>query len=303
VFPARTASKKEPMASNDLPGGTYRVADLELTRVGYGAMQLAGPGVFGPPKDRDAAIAVLRTAVDLGINHIDTADFYGPHVTNDLIREALAPYPSDLHLVTKVGARRGDGGAWLHARRPAELREQVHDNLRHLGIDILDVVNLRVGGGEDGHSPEPGSIAEQFGALAELRQQGLIRHLGLSTVSVSQLAEVQSIAPVVCVQNFYNIARRDDDDFVDLTARQGVAYVPYFPLGGFTPLQSGTLEMVAKRLGATPMAIALAWLLQRSPNLLLIPGTSSVEHLRENVAGAGLQLSADVIAELDAIGG
>ncbi len=291
------------MASHDLPGGTYRVAGLELTRVGYGAMQLAGPGVFGPPKDRDAAIAVLRTAVDLGINHIDTADFYGPHVTNELIREALAPYPDDLHLVTKVGARRDGGGAWLHARTPAELREQVHDNLRHLGLDVLDVVNLRVGGGADGHSPEPGSVAEQFGALAELRQQGLIRYLGLSTVSADQLAEAQPIAPVVCVQNFYNIAHREDDELVELTARQGVAYVPYFPLGGFTPLQSGTLELVAKRLGTTPMAVALAWLLRRSPNMLLIPGTSSVEHLHENVAGAGLGLSADVIGELDTIGG
>jgi pyridoxine 4-dehydrogenase len=302
MFPDRIACKKEPMANYDLPGGRYRVADLELTRVGYGAMQLAGPGVFGPPADRDAAIAVLRTAVELGINHIDTADFYGPYVTNEIIRQALAPYPDDLHLVTKVGARRDDAGGWVPARTPADLREQVHDNLRHLGLDALDVVNLRVGGGQDGHSPEPGSIAEQFGALAELRQQGLIRHLGVSTVSAAQLAEAQSIAPVVCVQNFYNIARREDDDLVDLTARQGVAYVPYFPLGGFTPLQSGSLDVVAKQLGAEPMAVALAWLLQRSPNMLLIPGTSSVQHLRENVAGAGLALPADALAELDAIG-
>jgi pyridoxine 4-dehydrogenase len=288
------------MTSDNLPGGRYQVADLQLTRVGFGAMQLAGPGVFGPPRDHDAAIAVLRAAVDLGINHIDTADFYGPYVTNQLIREALAPYPDDLHIVTKVGARRDEQGGWPHARTPAELREQVHDNLRHLGLDVLDVVNLRVGGLEEA---EPGSIAEQFGALAELRQQGLIRHLGVSTVSADQVAEAQSIAPVVCVQNRYNIARRGDDALVDATARQGVAFVPYFPLGGFSPLQSDALQSVAGRLGATPMAVALAWLLHRSPNILLIPGTSSVAHLRENVAAAGLKLPDDAIAELDAIGG
>lgn len=288
------------MASHELAGGTYRVADLEFTRVGYGAMQLAGPGVFGPPRDRDEAIAVLRTAVDLGIRHIDTADFYGPHVTNELIREALAPYPPDLHIVTKVGARRDERGGWPHARTPAELRAQVHDNLRRLGVDALDVVNLRVGGVE---APEPGSIAEQFEALAQLRQQGLIRHLGLSTVTADQLAEAQLIAPVVCVQNLYNLARRGDDPLVDLTAEQGIAYVPYFPLGGFSPLQSDALERVAARLGATPMAVALAWLLRRSPNILLIPGTSSVAHLRENVAAATLALPPDAAAELDAIGG
>jgi pyridoxine 4-dehydrogenase len=287
------------MASNGLPGGSYRVADLDLTRVGYGAMQLAGPGVFGPPEDRDAAIAVLRAAVDLGIRHIDTADFYGPHVTNEIIREALAPYPDDLRIVTKVGARRDSRGGWPHARTPAELRAQVHDNLRHLGLDRLDIVNLRVGGVE---APEPGSIAAQFETLAELQQQGLIRHLGLSTVTAGQLAEAQSIAPVVCVQNLYNIARRGDDDLVDLTARQGIAFVPYFPLGGFSPLQSDALQAVANRLGATPMTVALAWLLQRSSNVLLIPGTSSVAHLRENVAGAALELPADTAAELDAIG-
>jgi pyridoxine 4-dehydrogenase len=277
---------------------TYLLGDLDVTRVGFGAMQLAGPGVFGPPKDRDAAIAVLRTAVELGINHIDTADFYGPYVTNELIREALWPYPENLHIVTKVGARRDAQGGWPHARTPAELREQVHDNLRHLGLDVLDVVNLRVGGFD---APEPGSIAEQFTALAELQQQGLIRHLGLSTVDADQLAEAQSIAPVVCVQNFYNIANRRDDSLVELTARQGIAYVPYFPLGGFSPLQSDELAVVAQQLGATPMGVSLAWLLQRSPNILLIPGTSSVAHLRENVAGAALTLAEDVVKELDAI--
>jgi pyridoxine 4-dehydrogenase len=271
-----------------------------VTRVGFGAMQLAGPGVFGPPKDRDAAIAVLRTAVELGINHIDTADFYGPYVTNELIREALWPYPENLHIVTKVGARRDAQGGWPHARTPAELREQVHDNLRHLGLDVLDVVNLRVGGFD---APEPGSIAEQFTALVELQEHGLIRHIGLSTVNAEQLAEAQAIAPVVCVQNFYNIANRGDDPLVELTARQGIAYVPYFPLGGFAPLQSETLRAVADRLGAAPLAVALAWLLRRSPNMLLIPGTSSVAHLRENVAGAGLDLPAEAVAELDAIGG
>jgi pyridoxine 4-dehydrogenase len=290
------------MINQILSGGRYRVGDLELTRVGYGAMQLAGPGVFGPPEDRDAAIAVLRTAVELGIRHIDTADFYGPHATNELIREALSPYPDDLRIVTKVGARRDEHGGWLHTRTPAELRTQVHDNLRTLGLDVLDVVNLRVGGGDDAHSPVPGSLAPQFEALAELREQGLIRHLGVSTVDADQLAEAQSIAPVVCVQNFYNIASRDDEKLVDLTAQQGVAYVPYFPLGGFTPLQSDALRAVADQLGATPMAVALAWLLQRSPNILLIPGTSSVAHLRENVAGAALHLPRDVVAQLDMIG-
>src|SRR3954470_3845278 len=283
-----------------LPGGTYHLGDLEVTRFGYGAMQLAGPHVFGPPVDRDEAVAVLREVVELGINHIDTSDYYGPHVTNEIIREALAPYPDDLHLVTKVGARRDEQGGWPPARTPAELREQVHDNLRRLGLDALDVVNLRVGGFD---APEPGSLAEQFEALAELRQQGLIRHLGVSTVNAEQFAEAQSIAPVVCVQNLYNLARRDDDALIDSLAAQGIAYVPYFPLGGFSPLQSDDLEAVAKRLDATPMAVALAWLLQRSPNVLLIPGTSSVAHLRENVAGAGLELPADALAELDAIGG
>ncbi|WP_433604756.1 aldo/keto reductase family oxidoreductase [Dactylosporangium sp. CA-139114] len=286
------------MTANTLPGGVYRTGDLDLTRFGYGAMQLAGPGVFGPPRDRAAAVAVLREAVGLGITHIDTADFYGPHVTNEIIREALHPYPAGLHIVTKVGARRDEQGGWPHARTPDELRAQVHDNLRNLGLEALDVVNLRVGGFD---APEPGSIAEQFGALAQLRERGLIRHLGLSTVSAEQLAEAQAIAPVVCVQNMYNIARRDDDALVDITAAQGIAYVPYFPLGGFSPLQSETLGAVAKRLGSTPLSVALAWLLRRSPNMLLIPGTSSVAHLRENVAGAALELPADALAELDAI--
>jgi len=288
------------MTTRTLPGGTYPVAGLEFTRIGYGAMQLAGPGVFGPPADRDAAIAVLRTAVDLGINHIDTSDYYGPYVTNEIIREALAPYPGDLHIVTKVGARRDSSGGWPHARTPAELRQQVHDNLKRLGLDALDVVNLRMGGYS---GPEPGSIAEQFGALAALRDQGLIRHLGVSTVTAEQLAEAQSIAPVACVQNMYNIARRHDDDLVDLTARQGIAFVPYFPLGGFEKLQSDALHAVADRLETTPLGVALAWLLRRSPNILLIPGTSSVAHLRENVAAAGTDLPDDALAELDAIGG
>jgi aryl-alcohol dehydrogenase-like predicted oxidoreductase len=275
------------------------VADLELTRIGYGAMQLAGPGVFGPPKDRVAAIAVLREAVELGITHIDTADFYGPHVTNEIIREALAPYPQHVHIVTKVGARRDENGGWPHARTPQELRAQVHDNLDHLGLDALDLVNLRVGAID---SAEPGSIAEQFETLADLQQQGLIRHLGVSNVTAEQVAEARSIAPIVSVQNHYNVAHRGDDELVDLTARDGIAFVPYFPLGGFTPLQSGALDSVAARLETTPMSVALAWLLQRSPNMLLIPGTSSVAHLHENVAGAALELPADAVAELDAIG-
>jgi len=275
--------------------------DLTVTRMGYGAMQLAGPGVFGPPKDRDAAIAVLREAIELGITHIDTSDFYGPFVTNQLIREALHPYPASLHIVTKVGSYRDVKGGWIHARSPKELHRAVHDNLINLGLDALDVVNLRVGGGSDGHSPVPGSIAEPFTALTQLQQEGLIKHLGISTATAEQVAEAQSIAPVVCVQNFYNVAHRDDDDLIDSLAAQGIAYVPYFPLGGFSPLQSDTLESVAARRGATPMAIALAWLLQRSPNILLIPGTSSVAHLRENVAGAALTLSEDDLTELNSI--
>jgi pyridoxine 4-dehydrogenase len=272
--------------------------DLTVNRMGYGAMQLAGPHVFGPPADRAAAVAVLREAIGLGINHIDTADFYGPHVTNQIIREALHPYPEELHIVTKVGAVRDAEGGWPRARSPRELREQVHDNLRNLGVDVLDVVNMRVGGFD---SPEPGSIAEPFGALAQMQQEGLIRHLGISTASAEQVAEAQSIAPVVCVQNMYNVANRADDALVDVLASQDIAYVPYFPLGGFTALQSGRLDSVAARLATTPLAVALAWLLHRSPNILLIPGTSSVEHLRENIAAADLHLPEDVLAEMEAL--
>jgi aryl-alcohol dehydrogenase-like predicted oxidoreductase len=280
-------------------GGTYAMAeDLVVTRMGYGAMQLAGPGVFGPPRDRDEALAVLREVVALGITHIDTSDFYGPYVTNELIREALYPYPDDLVIVTKVGARRDEVGNWHHARTPDEIRHAVRDNLDHLGLDALDVVNLRFGGFA---AAEPESLEEQFVALAEMQQQGLIRHLGVSTVSVEQIAEAQSIAPVVCVQNFYNVAHRVDDPMVDSLNEQGIGYVPYFPLGGFTPLQSDALSAVAARLGVTAMTVAIAWLLQRSPNILLIPGTSSRAHLRENVAGAELTLSASDVAQLDSI--
>jgi pyridoxine 4-dehydrogenase len=287
------------MATTTLPGGTFTLADdLTVTRMGYGAMQLAGPHVFGPPADRDAAVAVLREAVELGITHIDTSDFYGPHVTNEIIKQALHPYPDELHIVTKVGALRDAEGGWPKALAPEQLRQAVHDNLTHLGLDALDVVNLRVGGLD---SPEPGSIAEPFTALAQLQQEGLIKHLGLSTVSAEQIAEAQSIAPIVCVQNFYNIANRVDDDLIDSLASEGIAYVPYFPLGGFSPLQSDTLGSVATRLDATPMAVALAWLLQRSPNILLIPGTSSVAHLLENVSGAALTLSADDLTALNGI--
>ena len=280
---------------------TYPLADTTVSRMGYGAMQLAGPGVFGPPRDRSEAIAVLRTALELGVNHIDTADFYGPHITNQLIREALAPYRSDLVVVTKVGAVRGDDGAWIHARTPDQLRAQVHDNLRNLGVDALDVVNLRVGGGPDGHSPVPGSIAEPFGALAALRAEGLIKHLGVSVVDAAQVAEAQSIAPITTVQNWYNVAHRGDEELIATLRDQGISYVPFWPLGGFNPVQSETLDDVAKRLETTPHAAALAWLLYRSPNILLIPGTSTVAHLRENVAAAALTLPADVLAELDTI--
>ncbi|GIF22106.1 aryl-alcohol dehydrogenase-like predicted oxidoreductase [Actinoplanes tereljensis] len=272
-----------------------------VNRMGYGAMQLAGPGVFGPPKDRAEAIAVLRTAVELGVNHIDTADFYGPHITNQLIREALYPYAEDLLIVTKVGAVRDEQGAWLHAREPEQLVAQVHDNLRNLGVDTLDVVNLRVGGGSDGHTPVPGSIADKFGALAELREQGLIRHLGLSVVDAGQVAEARAIAPVVTVQNWYNVAHRGDETLIESLREQDITYVPFWPLGGFNPLQSGTLDAVAARLDTTPNAVALAWLLQASPNILLIPGTSKIAHLRANIAAADLKLPADALDELDGI--
>jgi aryl-alcohol dehydrogenase-like predicted oxidoreductase len=283
-----------------LPGGSLRLADdLTLSRMGYGTMQLAGPGVWGPPRDHGEAIAVLREAVDRGITHIDTADYYGPRVTNDLIREALHPYPEDLHIVTKVGARRAPDKSWLPALSREELTSAVRDNLDRLGLDALDVVNLRVGGMD---RPTSGSIAEPFAVLAELREQGLIRHLGVSTVSAEQLTEARSIAPVVCVQNAYNLADRSDDELVDRCAREGIAYTPFFPLGGFTPLQSTVLDRVAARVGVSPRQVALAWLLQHSPTILLIPGTSSLAHLRENIDAADLRLPPDAVEELDGIG-
>ncbi|MEW2498331.1 aldo/keto reductase family oxidoreductase [Streptomyces nodosus] len=285
--------------SPSLPGGTWALGELTVTRFGYGAMQLAGPWVMGPPADREGALAVLRQAVGLGITHIDTSDAYGPRVTNELIREALHPYPESLHIVTKVGADRDEQGGWPTARRPEDLRRQVHGNLRSLRLDVLDLVNLRLGNAE---GLQPGSIAEAFETLVELQQQGLIRHLGVSNATEEQVTEAQSIAPIVCVQNMYNLAHRHDDKLIDRLATDGVAYVPFFPLGGFTPLQSSALSAVAARLEATQMSVALAWLLQRSPNILLIPGTSSTAHLRENIAGAGLSLSHQDLAELDAIG-
>lgn len=287
------------MSESKLPGGTFTMAPgLTVTRMGYGAMQLAGPGVFGPPKDRDEAIAVLREAVDSGITHIDTSDYYGPFVTNEIIKEALYPYPQNLHIVTKVGARRDETGAWLEFRAPDELRQAVHENLEHLSLDTLDVVNLRLGGFA---RPDGASLTQHFEPLVELQREGLIRHLGLSTVNAEQITEAQTIAPIVCVQNFYNVAHREDDDLIDALSAQGIAYVPYFPLGGFTNLQSDELASVASRLAATPLGVALAWLMQRSPNILLIPGTSSREHLRENIAGASLTLTEDDLTELDLI--
>lgn len=279
--------------------GTFTLGTHQVNRLGYGAMQLAGPGVFGPPRDHDAAIAVLRAAVAAGVNHIDTSDFYGPHITNQLIREALQPYPEDLVIVTKVGARRGEDASWLPALSADELTSAVHDNLRNLGVEALDVVNLRVG---EVHGPSEASIGAQFETLAELQRQGLIRHLGVSNVTPDQVAEARGIAEIVCVQNHYNLVHRNDDALIDELAGQGIAYVPFFPLGGFTPLQSSTLSDVAGRLGATAMQVALAWLLHRAPNILLIPGTSSVSHLQQNLAAAGLALSADILAELNAIG-
>jgi aryl-alcohol dehydrogenase-like predicted oxidoreductase len=289
------------VSDSTLPGGTFSLAPgFSLTRIGYGSMQLAGPGVFGPPKDRDEAVAVLREVVESGITHIDTSDYYGPFVTNEIIKEALHPYPESLNIVTKVGARRDAEGGWPHARTPQDLRQAVHENLDRLGLEALDVVNLRLGGYA---GPEAGSLAEPFEALVALQEEGLIRHIGLSTVSAEQIEEAQSIAAIVCVQNFYNVAHRDDDDLVDSLAEQGIAYVPYFPLGGFTPLQSSELASVAERRGTSALAVALAWLMHRSPNILLIPGTSTRAHLRDNIAGASLALSQEDLSELDVIAG
>jgi pyridoxine 4-dehydrogenase len=279
--------------------GTFKLGNRIVKRVGYGAMQLAGPGVFGPPKNHDAALGVLREALACGVNHIDTSDYYGPHVTNQLIREALTPYPDDLVIVTKLGARRGEGGSWLPAFSPEELRQAVQDNLRNLGLEVLEVVNLRAM--FSAHGAVEGSIEAPLTVLAELQQKGLVRHIGLSNVTPAQIAEGRRIAPIVCVQNHYNLAHRTDDALIHALARDGIAYVPFFPLGGFTPLQSSTLSDVAGRLEVTPMVVALAWLLHRSPNILLIPGTSSVAHLRENMAAAQVTLSPQTLAELDRI--
>lgn len=284
-------------------GGTYTTAGgMTFTRLGYGAMQLAGPGVFGPPVDRAEAVRVLRAAVGAGVNHVDTADFYGPHITNGIIREALSPY-DDVTLVTKVGAVRDESGGWVHERSPENLRAQVESNLKNLGVEALDVVNLRVGGGPDGHSAVPGSLAEPFGALADLREQGKIRHLGVSVVDAEQVAEAQSIAPIVTVQNWYNVAHRGDETLIASLAEQGVSYAAFWPLGGFSPLQSGTLDEVAAHLGASPQAVAIAWLLHQSPNVLVIPGTSKVAHLRDNLAAGDLRLPEEALARLDSIAG
>jgi aryl-alcohol dehydrogenase-like predicted oxidoreductase len=280
---------------------TFPGTPFNVHRLGYGAMQLAGPGVFGPPKDPDTAVAVLREAITAGVNHIDTSDFYGPHVTNKIIRKALHPYPKDLVIVTKLGARRPADGSWQPAISPKDLAEGVHDNLRNLGLDALDIVNYRAMGSV--HSPKEGSIGEQVSVLADLRRQGLIRHIGLSNVTATQLAEAQAITDIVCVQNNYNLVNRQDDAFIEDLQHQGIPYVPFFPLGGFTPLQSSTLSAVADRLNASPMQVALAWLLHRSPNILLIPGTSSLDHLRENLSAVQLTLSPEILAELDGIAG
>jgi len=287
-------TKQDHSGSFTLPN-----TSVTLNRLGYGAMQLAGPGVWGPPRDMDEAVAVLREAVESGVNHIDTSDFYGPHVTNQIIKKALHPYPDSLTIVTKLGARREADRSWVHALSRQELIDGVRDNLRNLGLERLDVVNLRVGGMM---GPSEGSIEEPLTVLAELQREGLIRYIGLSNVFPAQLAEAGKIAEIVCVQNFYNVAHRDDDDFIDSLARQGIAYVPFFPLGGFSPLQSGTLDAAAAALAVTPMQVALAWLLQRSPNILLIPGTSSRVHLRENLAAAALRIPADILAALDSLG-
>ena len=286
--------------TNIASAGAFRLGDRTVRRMGYGAMQLAGKGVFGPPKDRAACIAVLREAVASGVDHIDTSDFYGPHVTNEIIAEALHPYPKGLTIVTKVGARRGADASWLPAQSPAELADAVHDNLRNLKVEALDVVNLRITGAV--HEPTEEPIAERFAALAELQRKGLIRHLGLSNVTWTQVKEARGIGEVVCVQNLYNVVQRGDDSLVDQLAGLGIAYVPFFPLGGFTPLQSSILSDVAASLGATPMQVALAWLLRRSPNILLIPGTSSLAHLKENLAAAELKLPEEAVARLEAIG-
>ena len=289
------------MAEQNKLGGTFTFPGTTITvnRMGYGAMQLAGPHVFGPPKDRNAAIAVLREAVETGINHIDTSDFYGPHITNGIIKEALHPYPDDLTIVTKVGARRDDKGAWLPAQSTAELQSAVHDNLRNLGLDVLDVVNYRAWTGMEGPKEQP--LEEQFSTLAKLQQQGLIRHLGVSTVTANQIGKAREIAPVLCVQNEYNLLQRRDDALIDQLAADGIAYVSYFPLGGFTPLQSSVLNNAATALGTTPMVVALAWQLHRAPNMLLIPGTSSVAHLRENISAASLEIPAEIMEKLDGI--
>ncbi|CBH48607.1 aldo/keto reductase family oxidoreductase [Prescottella equi] len=282
-----------------LPGGTWTLGDSAVTRFGYGAMQLAGPGAMGSPADRDGALAVLREAVAAGITHIDTSDAYGPRITNELIGEALRPYPDSLFIATKVGATRDARGGWPVARRPEEVRRQVQQNLRSLGVEVLDLVNLRMG---DATGPQPGSLAESFGTLFELQKEGLIRNVGVSNVTAEQVVEAQGIGPIVCVQNMYNLTHRYDDVLIDQLAEQGIAYVPFFPLGGFTPLQSERLSAVSEELEAAPMAVALAWLLQRSPNILLIPGTSSTAHLHENITGAALSLPEDAVTELDRIG-
>jgi pyridoxine 4-dehydrogenase len=279
--------------------GTFPLGDRLVKRLGYGAMQLAGPGVFGPPKDRDGAIAVLREAIASGVDHIDTSDFYGPHITNQLIREALHPYSEDLVIVTKIGARRGDDASWNPAMSADDLKSAVHDNLRNLGLDVLEVVNLRIMGAV--HGPAEGPIEAPLTILADLQREGLVRHIGLSNVTANQIAEGRRICEIVCVQNLYNVAHREDDALIDELARAGIAYVPFFPLGGFTPLQSTALDDVAKQFNATPMQVALAWLLQRAPNILLIPGTSSVGHLRENLAAASLKLPGDALTVLNAI--
>jgi pyridoxine 4-dehydrogenase len=279
--------------------GTFTLGDRIVNRLGYGAMQLAGPGVFGPPKDHDGALTVLREAVAQGVNHIDTSDFYGPHVTNQIIREALHPYPDDLAIVTKVSARRGADGSWIPAMSPDELTQAVHDNLRNLGLDVLEIVNLR--SMFDVHGPAEGSLEAPLTVLAELQRKGLVRHIGLSNVTPTQIAEGRRICQIVCVQNYYNLAHRDDDALIDDLAANGTAYVPFFPLGGFNPLQSSTLSAVAARLGATPMQVALAWLLRRAPNILLIPGTSSMVHLKENLAAAEIVLSDHVVKQLDGV--